>query len=184
MTFGQNVKRLRLKMGLSLQKLADLCNVSFSMLSKIEREKQNPTVNVAIRIACALKTPLSELVGEGVEPDVVIVRKNQRKFYVDEDSGIRIEPTSPTIPQNNIDILMLDLAAKGTAHALPPRADNVKEYIFIRTGAVKLVIGEAEYHLYEGDYIFHEPNKPHQLVNLNDDVSTIFLIIDRSDQNK
>lgn len=51
---GGNVKRLRLKKGLSQEKLAFEAEIDLTYMGGIERGKRNPSLSVLVRIAGAL----------------------------------------------------------------------------------------------------------------------------------
>ena len=59
---GQNLRRLRTKRGLSMERLSKLCNVSRAMLSQIELAQSVPTIGVVWRVAKALGVPFSALI--------------------------------------------------------------------------------------------------------------------------
>lgn len=59
--FGERVRDLRKKRGLTLEELASLANMSYVYLNEIERAKRNPSLKVINRIAKALKVSLWEL---------------------------------------------------------------------------------------------------------------------------
>ena len=53
--FGENLKRIREKAGLSLSELSDLCNIHRSNLSKIEKGELNITLEKVKQLAEALE---------------------------------------------------------------------------------------------------------------------------------
>jgi DNA-binding XRE family transcriptional regulator len=55
---GRNLRRLRRRRGLSLERLAKASGVSRAMLGQIELERSTPTINVVWKIATALDVPL------------------------------------------------------------------------------------------------------------------------------
>lgn len=59
--FGEHVRVLREMRELTIQDLANLCEVPRSTLSRIEHGKQNPTVFFLLRLAEALEVSLSDL---------------------------------------------------------------------------------------------------------------------------
>ena len=59
---GANLRKLRVKRGLSLERLAQASGVSRAMLSQIELGRSTPTINVVWRIARALEVPFSALI--------------------------------------------------------------------------------------------------------------------------
>lgn len=54
MTIGEQIAQLRLKRGLSVRQLADLCGMDYSNLSKIERGTYNASIAVITKILTAL----------------------------------------------------------------------------------------------------------------------------------
>lgn len=62
---GETVQRLRTDRGMTLDDLSRVAGVSKSMLSEIERDKANPTIAVAWRLANALGIGLDRLLVKG-----------------------------------------------------------------------------------------------------------------------
>jgi transcriptional regulator with XRE-family HTH domain len=60
---AQNIKRLRIKKGLSQERLARLADISYNTIVKIENDaSKNPTVKTIIKIAKALNVSVDELI--------------------------------------------------------------------------------------------------------------------------
>ncbi|MFA4888040.1 MAG: helix-turn-helix transcriptional regulator [Candidatus Omnitrophota bacterium] len=61
---AQNIRKLRLKQGLSQEKLARLADISNATLIKIEAgTAKEPTITTVTKIAVALNVSIDELVG-------------------------------------------------------------------------------------------------------------------------
>lgn len=73
---GENIRRLRVRAGMSLRELATLAQVSTSTLSNIEAGTGNPGVQTLVHISGALGVPFSELVVPH-EPDVEVQRADE-----------------------------------------------------------------------------------------------------------
>lgn len=58
MTIGEQIAQLRVKRGLSVRQLADLCGIDYSNLSKIERGTYNASIAVINKILTALDAHL------------------------------------------------------------------------------------------------------------------------------
>ncbi len=54
--FGANVRRVRLKRGMTLESLATEAGLAYSYMGGIERGQRNPSLDVADRIAKALES--------------------------------------------------------------------------------------------------------------------------------
>ena len=59
---GANLRRLRTRRGLSLERLAQISGVSRAMLGQIELGQSAPTINVLWKIARALEVTFSALI--------------------------------------------------------------------------------------------------------------------------
>ena len=59
--FGKRVRKLRLEKGISMRYLADLADVDYTQISKIETGKINTTISTAYAISKALDISLDKL---------------------------------------------------------------------------------------------------------------------------
>ncbi len=59
---GENLRRLRMDRELSQERLADLVNVHWTQVSRLERGALNPSLRSLIRLAKGLDCRLEELV--------------------------------------------------------------------------------------------------------------------------
>lgn len=59
--FGKHVRKLRQEKGLSMRYLADLADVDYTQIAKIETGKINTTISSAYAISKALDIPLDKL---------------------------------------------------------------------------------------------------------------------------
>ncbi|HEB6532803.1 TPA: helix-turn-helix transcriptional regulator [Salmonella enterica subsp. enterica serovar Havana] len=63
MSIGENIRTQREVLGITREELAKRTEISFSQLSKIERDEQkNPTIQSIIAISTALKCSVDELI--------------------------------------------------------------------------------------------------------------------------
>lgn len=67
--FGAEVRRLRLKRGLSQEALAEIAGLDRTFISMIERGARRPTLDSAKRIADGLERSLGELILKVEERD-------------------------------------------------------------------------------------------------------------------
>ena len=59
--FGQNVCRIRTKLGMTQEMLSERAEIDRSYLQRIEKGESNPTVEVAHRLKRALKSEWSDI---------------------------------------------------------------------------------------------------------------------------
>lgn len=62
LNFGKHIRDIRKTVGLSQEKLAEKMGVHRTYVGMIERGEKNPTYITLLRLACALKISISELV--------------------------------------------------------------------------------------------------------------------------
>jgi transcriptional regulator with XRE-family HTH domain len=61
--FGQQLKAMRLKRGLSQQTVAERCGSNYPYISELERGLKVPTLTMILRLASALECRVRDLVG-------------------------------------------------------------------------------------------------------------------------
>lgn len=178
MSFGKNVKQARKAKGLSLQDLSDRCGVSRSMLSKIEREEKNPTLQLACQIAEGLEMTLSGLLGEQERQEVIVIRKEQRLVFRDERSGFERHLLSPSFPSKGIEFILNIVPPNQESGIFPPHQRGVKEFLTVSQGRLRVVLEDREFILDQGDSIYFEANVNHRFVNDSREECRYYLVID------
>lgn len=182
MGFGKRVNEIRKKNNMTLQKLSELSKVSVSMLSQIEREEKNPTIQVACQIAEALNTTLSALLEEQTEREIIVMRKGEHPVYIDEKSGFQRKLLSPSFPSRGIEFILNTLPPFCDSGIFPPHKKGVKEYIYVLKGKLKVELGNGSFQeeLLEGDSFYFEANTEHRFINVTNEQCQYFLVIDSS----
>lgn len=186
MGFGKQVNFLRKKNKMTLQDLSSLSNVSASMLSQIEREEKNPTIQVACQIAEALNTTLSALLDQQEKRDIVVMRKNNRPIYVDKKSGFQRHLLSPSFPSRGIEFVVNIIPPHEESGLFPAHKPGVQEYIFVESGKLRVELGNGIFkeELNEGDSFFFEADTEHRFINIGDSACRYFLVIDSTQVQK
>lgn len=186
MEFGKQVKLIRKKRDMSLQDLSALSKVSASMLSQIERGEKNPTISVACQIAEALNTTLSALLDQQEKRDIVVIRKENRPVYYDENSGFQRHLLSPSFPSRGIEFVKNVIPPFSESGVFPAHKSGVKEYIYVEKGCLKVELANGVYseQLNEGDSFFFEADTEHRFINDSNDECNYFLVIDSTQNMK
>ena len=160
--FGDRVRSLRERTGLTLEQLASRSKVSRAMLSKVERGEKSPTIGLAMRISHAVGGSLSALLnGEQPRHPVAVRSRKERFRFADEESGLTREIMSPTVEGSSVEILRHTLAAGSTSGILPPYPPGTEKYIIVERGDLVLVRAGERTRLREGDTMFFEADVEH-----------------------
>ena len=110
----RRVRELRKRRGWTLEEMSAACGVSRSMLSEIERQRANPTLVVAFRIAQAFGMSLGDLVEAPASmPKVEVIRADDRTFHYRSDAHCRIRTLSPLHLEKSVEYYEVVLKAAG-----------------------------------------------------------------------
>ena len=66
MTIGKRLRKIRVEQGLTTVELGMRANISQGMISRIENDRANPTIDKVVSLARALNIPISKLLDEDV----------------------------------------------------------------------------------------------------------------------
>jgi XRE family transcriptional regulator, regulator of sulfur utilization len=165
---GPRVRALRDAMGLSLRDLAQRTGVSAPMLSQVERGETSPTLAVATRIAGGLELTLSQLLRLDEADGVTVVRHAERRGGGAERAGHTYEIVTPPLPGQRAEVSEHVLAAGATTGGPgdpPMHEPGSRETAVVTDGSVRLVVGEANYDLHDGDSVTFDADLPHHFEN-------------------
>ena len=180
-SLGAKIRQHRKARDLTLTELAELCDISPSFLSQIERDQANPSIATLHTITTVFGLTLATFFEE---PDQVnqrrpaktsakVVRADQRKILIYPGSGIRNELLSPDLKR---DIQMMRVV-------IPPGADTGdvplshegEECGFVLQGQVEVWVGDEHYVLGPGDAIYQPSTVPHRSRNIGD--SDVIIVV-------
>ncbi|UFJ39885.1 XRE family transcriptional regulator [Brevibacillus humidisoli] len=179
MSLGKRLKQIRTEKGYTLQDLAERSQVSRSMLSQIERDQKNPTVNVLCQIAEALDVTVSQMLGQDEVRDVILIRNQEKPYVKDEETGFQRVLLSPAFPSKGIEFVLNILPEGASTGSFPPHKQNVKEYIYLAEGKLQVTLGERQTYVLEpGDTLYFEADVAHRMDNIGAGDCKYFLVID------
>jgi transcriptional regulator with XRE-family HTH domain len=165
---GPRVRALREAMGLSLRDLAQRTGVSAPMLSQVERGETSPTLAVASRIAGGLELTLSQLLRLDEADGVSVVRRAERRGGGAERAGHTYEIVTPPLPGQRSEVsehVLAQGASTGGPGDPPMHEAGSRETAIVTDGRLRLVVGEKNYDLGEGDTVTFDADLPHHFEN-------------------
>jgi transcriptional regulator with XRE-family HTH domain len=167
-------------MGLSLRDLAQRTAVSAPMLSQVERGETSPTLAVAAKIAAGLELTLSQLLRLDEADGVTVVRKAERRGGGARRSGHTYEIVTPPLPGQRAEVsehLLSAGAATGGPGDPPMHEAGSRETALVTHGSVRLVVGDANYDLEEGDCVTFDADLPHHFENPDTDEARFLSVV-------
>ncbi len=160
---GIHIKKMRLQQRRLQQEVADACGFTKSHLSKIENGKVVPSLGALDKIAEALHTKISTLLGEDMYEEVVInTREETEQGLMKTAKGYSMFPYASDYGEKKMQPFYF--RTKKGEHKLHTTAHESEEFFYILKGEIILKVGGREYHLKEGDGIYFNARIEHQTI--------------------
>ena len=169
LNIGDRIKILRISQKRTLQEIADACELSKSMISKIENNKAVPSVAALVKISQTLGTNISSLLEhDGWMNAIVTTRQKAEESLTITDKGYSIYPFASAYHEKKMQPFLF-IARKGEVkpHQLSHEGE---EFIYILSGEMKMQVGEMEYHLKDGDSLYFNTLQKHGIMPVTEEV--------------
>jgi len=173
---GANLRRLRVRRGLSLERLAQQSGVSRAMLSQIELGQSAPTINLLWKIARALGVTFSTLVSPPRGAGPIVLRENSAKRLSSRDGSFVSRALFPFDEPRTVEFYELRLKAGGVEEA-DPHPPATTENLVVAAGTVELTIDGATQVLAQGDAILFTADVNHSYRNRGPVEAIMFLVM-------
>jgi transcriptional regulator with XRE-family HTH domain len=181
--FGEKIRTVRERRGLTLREVADHAGVSESMVSQIERNRVSPAIDTLLALADALDLDLEYLFADyRRDRSVKITRQTERTSFTRR--GVLYE----WLARMEEDLAFPEGAAGGieayTITVEPGAATGSAEYGhpgwelgIVEAGRAELTVGRETYTLEPGDSVSFRADAPHRLANSGKEALRVFWII-------
>lgn len=173
---GSNLRRLRTKRGLSLERLSQLSGVSRAMLGQIELGQSAPTINVLWKIARALEVTFSALISTRSQSGALILRSNDSKVLTSKDRSFSSRALFPFDEPRRVEFYELRLTPGGVETA-DAHAPGTSENLVVTAGTVEIEVGGDTHRLETGDSILFEADAPHAYKNAGRGEAVMYLVM-------
>lgn len=173
--FAEQLKLLRTKHGLTMQNLADNARVSKSTISMIEQGSTRPTIDVAARLANALRKPLSEMLHPHQSTRTILIPHNEQAVWEDAQHITR-RNISPIFSGLKLEWLQVELPPGSVIDVLPIYAPGTEKCILVINGIFEITIRDKVYRLKKGDSIYFEPDCPHAFRNPGNSTGKYYIV--------
>jgi transcriptional regulator with XRE-family HTH domain len=171
MQLGRKIRDLRLRRGLTVQKLAEASHLSKGFISQVENDRTSPSLATLRDLAAALQTSVAYLVVED-DPTLHVMRVAERP-RVQVGSVSKAEVLS-ALPKRNLEMLMLELEPEA-ATGEKRHSHHGEECVLCVEGQVRLLHGEQDVVLSPGDCCHYDGRVPHAIENVGADLARILL---------
>jgi transcriptional regulator with XRE-family HTH domain len=179
---ASNLRRLRVRRGLSLERLAKQSSVSRAMLSQIELAYSAPTINVMWRIANALNVPFSALLETESAATTRVLPAARAKLLTSHDGAMVSRALFPFDAPRRTEFYQLELKPRALERAQAhPRGTT--ENLVVSRGEVAIHVGRGAQggtevtQLQEGDAILFVADVEHAYENRGDSSAILYLVM-------
>jgi transcriptional regulator with XRE-family HTH domain len=172
----KKIAEFRKSRGLTISELANLVNLTPSMLSQIERGTANPSINTLKLIAKSLDIPVYRFfVDEDHEEKNILRAKDRKRVQFTENNGFAYEMLTPDVP-SNIEFIQMEIHPDASSSDTP-MAHQGEEVAVVTQGTVNIILETKEYILKKGDSIRIGPQIPHRWFNPYKDITRIIFAV-------
>lgn len=163
---GASLQKIRLKRGLTLDDLSRAAGVSKSMLSQIEREKANPTIAVAWRLANALGIGIEELLSTNTREaeSIHLLEAHETPTLPGSHAGYVLRILGPMDLAGKFEWYELTLAPGGALKS-NPHDPGTMEHLTLLGGALEVEVDGTLKKLKAGGTARYRADKAHAIHN-------------------
>ncbi|WP_373365394.1 helix-turn-helix domain-containing protein [Lysinibacillus sphaericus] len=173
--FARNLKAIREREKLSLEKVSQLCGVSKTMIGQIERGESSPTLTTIWKIATGLKVSFTALIHQPQSETEVVLKKDIQ--VLSEDNGkYRVYPNFPFQEDSRFEIYTIEIDQGGQLSA-EGHKEGTEEFITVFAGELMIRVNDHNYTLKSGDSIRFKADRPHDYRNAGDTLTKLGMTI-------
>lgn len=166
---GRRLKEIREMQKLSLEQFARISGITLDKLRDIESQVILPDLGTIVKLSKALRIGTSLLLDQKSGYSYSVYRKKDRANIKRYSTGASERPNyhyqllSSGIRDKHMETFLVTLNPNAGGDELS--SHDGEEFIMVMEGRVKVVLGNKEELLEEGDSIYYLASVPHVLVN-------------------
>ena len=172
MQVGRKVRDLRQRHGLTVQQLAEATGLSKGFISQVENNRTSPSLATLHALARALDISAAYLVVEEDQVPQVVRAAERPRVHVGGNTS-RVEVLSAQ-PKRNLELMLAELppglSAGGKRHY-----HHGEECVVCLEGRVRVLCGEHEHLLEQGDSIHYDGRMPHAVENVGPAIARVLI---------
>ncbi|EOQ87347.1 DNA-binding helix-turn-helix protein [Leptospira yanagawae serovar Saopaulo str. Sao Paulo = ATCC 700523] len=171
---GETLKRRRLELGLSMEKLSQLSTVSRGMLGLIESGKTTPSIGILWKLSKTLRIPIAEMIPDLFSQSPRFIPANEGKVWISSKNSnkSRVLYQEDRERLNLVEWSMEQGKLNQFQHL--PQAHDIKIYQVL--GASKIKLKNKTYHLEVGESVFFPISELDSIENESDGLSKFLWI--------
>lgn len=176
--FGEKIRYIREKKGITMKELAHKIGVTESLISQIERNKVSPAIETLLKILDVLEVDIEYIFSDYKKEKIVkLVKKNEREKIIRKDVIYeRLSQIKEDEKKDGIEAYYIEILPGGMSGS-SEYGHKGKELGIIIEGTGEFFIGGKNYILQEGDSISFSSDVPHFIKNIGNNTLKAYWII-------
>lgn len=173
------LKKIRLQHQMTLEALAEKSGLTKSYISKVERGIAKPSIETALKLAQAMSVSVETLfAAQPVEEAYSVVRGQNG---VAGDAGQYLSLVGGLGPTSKMRAFIVRPGPRSRRSRMLSHHSG-EEILFVLRGAIELQIDKQIEILSAGDCVTLDPEKPHRLIALGDELCEALVIIKSAEE--
>lgn len=163
MQIGAKVRRLRTQRGLTMEELADRCELSKGFISLLERDLTSPSIATLSDILECLGSDLQSFFDESAEEKICYTADDM--FIKEDAEGLCgfIKWLVPNAQKNKMEPILVQMEPGGETY--PDDPHEGEEFGFVLAGTISLMLGERKIKVRRDESFCFKPDQTHYIVN-------------------
>ncbi len=175
---GPNLQRIRESRNLSFDKLAELTDVSKSMLRQIEMGKSSPTIATIWKIANGLRVSFTSLLKKE-DIDVEVLDFKAESPLTAKSKHYRLFPLIPFDPRRSFEVYYIEIDPD-TTFAGEPHDGDVEECVFVTAGELQVKVDQKILKAKKDQFVSFQANRSHLYTCIGKKTATAIMLISYS----
>lgn len=172
----KKISEFRKSQKLTISQLANLVDMTPSMLSQIERGTANPSINTLKLIANALDIPIYRFFINEEDHDKHILRKkNRKRIHTSDNHGFSYELLTPDVA-SGIELILMEIEPEASS-SNQPMGHKGEEIALVLSGSVQLQLNNRKIVLHKGDSVQIEPQYLHKWYNPFEETTKVLFAV-------
>ncbi|MFC3018427.1 helix-turn-helix domain-containing protein [Virgibacillus litoralis] len=171
------MNQIRLRKKKTQQQIADECGISKSLLSKIENGQTSSAIATLSKISEALEVPLSWVLDDQAEQNLVLLPKTNRESNVtDENMGYSYELLANRSSYSGIEPTIVNVTPKDSNLRQESYTHSQDEFIYILKGSIYLYYDGNKHYMEVEDSAYFNGDKPHLFIPVDNEGAKVLSV--------
>ncbi len=171
MNIGARIKRIRLRLGLTQEELADRCELTKGYISQLENDVASPSIATLIDILNVLGVTPAAFFAEESYEQVVFTPSDH---FQSESEGCRKTWLVPNSQKNEMEPIIVEIEEGASSETRDPFEGE--EFGYVLSGKIVIKTDTKEFKAKKGDSFYIDGKYRHTIINTGRGIAKIIWV--------